>query len=116
MKIKILSWISKQIRNSDRFAIPIWLNYKGETSFKTMIGGLGSITIGCALVVYLIMLLIQIANKEGSIINTAIKMNTLIFDNSKYNLIDYNFLFGIISMDQDYSKLTDPSYNTLRIK
>ena len=63
MRIKILSWISKHIRNSDRFAIPIWLNYKGETSFKTIIGGLGSIAIGCATVVYLIMLLIQIGNQ-----------------------------------------------------
>ena len=110
MKIKILSWINKRIRNSDRFAIPICLNYKGETSFKTTIGGLGSIAIGCALVVYLVMLLVQIANKDGSVINSMTMINSFIYDLKNYNLKDYNFMVGLYSINNDYSTLTDQSY------
>ena len=110
MWIKILRWINNRIKNTDRFATPIYLNYKGNATYKTTIGGIWSIVISIILIIYSIILFVKIVNKDGSVINSVTKTNYLIYDSRSYNLIDYKFLFGIYSVNQDYSTLLDPSY------
>ena len=46
---KIFTFFGKLIKSNDRFSTPISLNYLGETSYKTVIGGLSSIAIGISL-------------------------------------------------------------------
>ena len=110
MWIKILSWINNRVKNTDRFATPIYLNYKGNSTYKTTIGGILSIIISIILIIYSIILFIKIVNKDGSVINSVTKTNYLLYNSRSYNLIDYKFLFGIYSVNQDYSTLLDPSY------
>ena len=74
MKSKILAWVNDKIKDNDRFATPILLNYKGKTSFKTMIGGIGSIFIHFILIAYSVILMIQMVKRDGSVINSTTKI------------------------------------------
>ena len=114
MKNKVLRWINSKIKDTDRFSIPICLNYKGKNSYRTTFGGVWSIVIALNLLIYSIILFIQMTNREGSIINTVTKRNNLIYDSTKYNLKDYNFVIGVYSLNRDYSKLLDTSYIILK--
>lgn len=64
---------------------------------------------------YLIILVIQMVNKDGSIINSVTMVNSLFSDSRKYNVNDNSFAFGLISIYKDYSKLSDPSYFSIEM-
>ena len=108
---RAVKWLSKKTKKHDRFSIPICLNYKGETSFSTTIGVIGSFIIGAVVFIYTIILLIQLANKDNSVINSSIKTNEIVFNSKSYNLIDYNIVFGLYEVNGLESILLDPSYN-----
>ena len=108
---RAVKWLSKKTKKHDRFSIPICLNYKGETSFSTTIGVIGSFIIGAVIFIYTIILLIQLANKDNSVINSSIKTNEIVFNSKSYNFIDYNIVFGLYEVNGLESILLDPSYN-----
>ena len=91
--------LSKNAKKHERFSIPICLNYKGESSFSTTIGVIGSFIIGVVIIIYSIIFLIQLANKDNSVINSSIIMNDLVFNSKSYNLIDYNIVFGLYEVN-----------------
>ena len=63
---KTLVFTVNQIKSRDRFATPISLNYKGESTFKTGIGGLFSLLLLWGLLIYSALLLKQMINRENS--------------------------------------------------
>ena len=109
-------WIKEKVKGTDRFALPISLNFKGESSFKTITGGTVSVVILMVLLGYSILLLKEMINRESSIVNSITKIDNLIYNPNKYNLNDFNFIFGIYSTETDGSHLLDPTYFTLEVK
>ena len=85
---KIFTFFGKLIKSNDRFSTPISLNYLGETSYKTIIGGLSSIAIGISLIWYLWIMISEMVNRQNSVVNSATKMNSLILDTTSYNVGD----------------------------
>ena len=112
MKSKVLARLSKLIKFNDKFAMPILLNYKGETSYKTVIGGLTSITISAIIICYSWVLFGTVVNRQNSAINSNEKIRTLMLDPSKFNLGDYRFMFTLYeaSYNPNFYRLLDPSY------
>ena len=100
----------KRQKKWDRFSIPICLNYKGETSFSSTIGTIGSFIIGGLLFIYFAILMVQLLNKDGSVINSTTKLNDVVFNSKSYNLIDYNVLLDLFEAKGQESILLDPSY------
>ena len=84
MAHKVFNWINTKVKSFDRFGIPILLNYNGENTYKTTIGGIGSIIIGIILVIYSVVLFMQIVNKDGSVINSTTQIKNLLYDPTKY--------------------------------
>ena len=109
-------WMKKKVKGADRFALPISLNFKGESSFKTITGGTVSVVILMMLLGYSLLLLKQMINRENSIVNSITKIDNLIYNPNKYNLNDYNFIFGIYSRETNESHFSDPTYFTLEAK
>ena len=107
---RFILWTTQSIKSYDRFANPISLNYLGDTKFKTGFGGIISIFLLWALMGYTALLIKQMINYEGSVINSITKINNLMTDSTKYNLNDYNFYFGTFQMGQYGSKLYDSNY------
>ena len=62
---KISSWMGRRIRDIDQFSTPILLRYKGDTEFKTEIGGFVSLSLLAFLIVYAWLLLKQMINREN---------------------------------------------------
>ena len=79
MKPKVLAWLSKMIKPLDKFGIPILLNYKGDSSYKTVIGGLVSIVITVILLWYAWVLFITMINRQNSVINSGDKIRSLMY-------------------------------------
>ena len=107
---RFISWMAQAIKSNDRFASPISLNYMGDTNFKTGFGGIISILLMWALLGYTALLIKQMINYEGSVINSNIKINSLMSDSKKYNLNDFNFNFGTFEMRLYGKKLYDSIY------
>ena len=100
MAHKFFDWINTKIKSFDRFGIPILLNYNGENTYKTTIGGIGSIIISIILVIYSLVLFMQMVNNEGSIINSTTQIKNLMYDPTKYIIeIRYYEVFKIISLN-----------------
>ena len=62
---KISSWLSERVKDHDKFSTPILLRYKGDTEFKTGIGGITSIWLLIFLLVYAALLIKQMINRES---------------------------------------------------
>ena len=114
---KIITSFGKLIKSNDRFSTPISLNYLGETSFKTVIGGLSSIAIGISLLWYLWIMISEMVNRQNSVVNSATKMNSLILDPTSYNVGDSKFMFTLYSpnFDSNFYKILDSSYFSLNM-
>ena len=110
---KGVSWVKNKIKDTDRFALPVSLNFKGDSSFKTGIGGVVSVVIIWGLVGYSVILWIGMVNRENSVINSVTKIGNLIYDPTKYNLNDYKFIVGIYSLGLTASYISDPAFFTL---
>ena len=108
--------MKEKVKGTDRFALPISLNFKGESSFKTIIGGTVSVVIIMVLLWYSALLLKEMINRENSIVSSITKIENLIYNSNKYNLNDYNFILGIYSSETNGSHLSDPTYFTLEAK
>ena len=110
---KGVGWVKNKIKGTDRFAVPVSLNFKGDSSFKTGIGGIVSVVIILGLLGYSIILLKGMINRENSNINSITKIENLIYDPTKYNLNDYSFLAGIYALGSTSVYFADPTYFTL---
>ena len=112
---RISSWMTNVIKSNHRFSTPISFNFKGDTSFKTGIGGWTSILLLMFIFAYFVLLLIDLVNHNNSTINIATKINNLIYNKSKYNLSDYNFLIGFLFDEESESLILDPTYFNINI-
>ena len=92
---KFFNWVNNKVKKTDRFGVPILLNYKGENSYKTTIGGIWSIIINAILAAYSIVLLMQMINRDGSVINSTIKVKNLMYDSTKYIPLQYLSQFSV---------------------
>ena len=63
--MKAINWGFQKVKDSDRFATPVQLKYKGDSEFKTGIGGLSSIVMSIILLVYTLLLIKKMILKEG---------------------------------------------------
>ena len=109
-------WIKNKVKGTDRFALPVSLNFNGESSFKTTIGGTISVVFILWLLGYSILLWKEMINRESSVINSITKIDNLIYKPDKYNLKDYSFAFGIYATGLYYNYISDPTYFTLEVK
>ena len=109
-------WVKEKIKGTDRFAIPISLNFNGQSSFKTGIGGIVSAIILLALLGYSVLLCKEMINRESRVINSNTKIENLIYNPYKYNLNNYNFALSIYAVEASGSHFIDPSYFTLDVK
>ena len=112
---RIFSWMTNAIKRNDRFSTPISFNFKGDTSFKTGIGGWTSILLLMFVFAYFVLLLIDLINHNNSTINIVTKIDNLIYNKSKYNLSDYNFLLGFLFEGNSKSLVFDPTYFNINI-
>ena len=112
---KIFGWFANQVKSIDRFATSISLNFQGDTSFKTVIGGFVTIFSFWILFAYFGLLLSKMVKRNNSVINSITKMDNLIYNPTKYNLADYNFLIGIIFPETSSNIIFDPTYFDLQI-
>ena len=112
MKEKIGTWLNKIIKSRDRFAIPILLNYNGETWYRTTIGGLSSITITVILIAYSLVVFVAMISRKNSVINSGNQINNLMLDPTRYNLGDYKFMFSLYpaSYNTNFYYILDPTY------
>ena len=62
---KIASWITQKVKDNDQFGTPVLLRYKGDTEFKTGIGGITSIWLLIVLLFYSALLIKQMINRES---------------------------------------------------
>ena len=83
---KIFDWVADKVKSTDRFATSISLNFQGDTSFKTGIGGLATVFSLWFLLAYFGLLLSKMVNRDNSVINSITKMDSLIY-NSKKSII-----------------------------
>ena len=82
--LKATRWLENKIKKADRFGVKVGLNFKGDTEIKTLLGGTSSLIVNIILAIYTIVLIIQLASKEGSIINGGQKVRRLIYDPTVY--------------------------------
>ena len=59
----------------------------------------------------------EMVNRQNSVVNSALKMNSLILDPTSYNVGDSKFMFTLYSpeFNSDFYKILDPSYFTLKM-
>ena len=112
---KIFEWVADKVKSTDRFATSISLNFQGDTSFKTGIGGLATVLSLWFLLAYFGLLLSEMINRDNSVINSITKMDNLIYNPTRYNLADYNFLIGIIFSGASANQIFDPTYFDFQI-
>ena len=63
--MKAINWGVQKVKDRDRFATPVQLKFKGDSEFKTGIGGLSSIVMLITLLVYASLLIRQMILKEN---------------------------------------------------
>ncbi len=59
--------IGKAIKNLDEYGQPISLTYKDEETYRSMFGGLLTVGTKCGLLIFFILQILRIINKEADI-------------------------------------------------
>ena len=95
-------WITHKIKSQDMFGAPVTLNIDGEDNFKTCFGGFISIIGIITLAIYSFALVDSMINRQETVINTNILVDSLYENSQKYNLNQSNFIIGLYT-DRDYA-------------
>lgn len=110
---KVISYFTGKMRNYDQFAIPITLNYNGEDSFKSYLGGFFSIIAMILTFIYGLTLLIALFNYSNTVINTVELIRNLATDTTTYKINNDAFAIGVYGTNTNGDLLYDPSYVTV---
>ena len=77
---KIWHGILYGVKQSDYFGTPVSLNFKGETKFKTVVGGVVSLSILIGLLIYTGFLMNVMIKREDSSLNVVTQIDRLIYN------------------------------------
>jgi hypothetical protein len=107
-------WVKDKIKARDMFAIPVSLNFEGESQFRTGIGGCTTIVILLLLLAYASLLLKSVINKENSNVTKNSVQSDLTYDTTKYNVGKHGFNFGVALVHSNGTDIsTDQSLVTM---
>lgn len=104
------TYFASKIRSYDKYAIPISLHYKGEDSFKSILGGLASYLILCITTIYAIILMITMSKHGDSVINSMQVVTDLSYDSTSYFINNGKFVIGAYAFDDTDDILNNASY------
>ena len=76
--MKVFNYTLNKLKKADYFGAPISLNFKGETTFKTSIGGALSIIILLGLLAYTGFLMSVMINRDNTSLNVVTQIDRLI--------------------------------------
>ena len=114
---KAYKWIVGKVQSRDLFGIPISLTYKGDTEFKTCIGGCTSIFVTSIILYYAALLLKILINREESNVSVNTIQTDLTYNPVSYNIGRAGFTFGVALVHNNGSDLmNDESLLTMDIE
>lgn len=106
---KLWDWMGEQVTNSDMFGIPISLTYKGNTVFKTKLGGMVSLIATIIIYYYTIVLFKMLVERGGSTVSVNSIQTDLTYDPIEYNIGKAGFGFGIALVHSNGSDILQSS-------
>ncbi|CAI2386814.1 unnamed protein product [Moneuplotes crassus] len=104
---KSLSCLNSWVKATDKFGVPVSLNFRGEDSFKTTIGGIVTLISVILLVMYTISEMRQVITKGKTRINSNIVSRNLLESKETYQIAKDGF---VISMVGNSEELNIPAY------
>ncbi|CAI2363052.1 unnamed protein product [Moneuplotes crassus] len=119
-KAKTVNWFQKSflylnswVKSSDKFGVPVSLNFRGEESFKTTIGGIFSLISVVLLVMYTVSEMRLVITKGKTSINSNIVSRNLLESKETYQIAKNGFVLG---MGANTNELMDPTYFNFQYK
>ena len=112
---KIWKYIENKVKDSDMYALPVSLNFKGRETFPSFIGGIASIFLSMFLIYYFYAQWYVMFKKGNTSISTnALKRNWVV-DKSSYNMENSGFAIAINGLNEVSSEqfIFDPTYLTI---
>ena len=115
---KCINFFQNKVKSRDMYGQPIALNFKGEESINTFIGGVISIFLTLLFTYYFFTEFLIMVNRDNTSINTNLLQRNWETDTSSYNLAKLNFAVGLKFADDngDTTLAYDQSYFTLNFK
>ena len=115
---KIGKFVELRVKNSDMYALPVWLNFKGRETFPSFIGGVTSILLSIFLVYYFYAQWYVMFRKGNTSINTNTIKRNWATDKSSYNLEDLGFAVALFGQNKVSTKqfIFDPTYLTIEFE
>jgi len=101
-----MAGFTKKFKNCDLFAYRPKLNYKGD-KFTTLLGAILSTIFLVSLISYLIYLLVSMANRSTSYLNTHTFVRDVSVDDDGHLPADHGFDFALTIKYHDYKHLAD---------
>ncbi|CAI2362987.1 unnamed protein product [Moneuplotes crassus] len=118
--VKTTNWLRKSfsclnswVKATDKFGVPVSLNFKGEDSFKTTVGGIFSLISMLLLMMYTILEMRLVITKGKTSINSNIVSRNLFESKETYQIAKDGFM---ISMGGNTATLEDPTYFNFQYK
>ncbi|CAI2362670.1 unnamed protein product [Moneuplotes crassus] len=110
---KSLSCVNTWIKATDKFGVPVSLNFRGEDSFKTTVGGIATLISMILLVMYTISEMRLVITKGKTSINSNIVSRNLLESKETYQIEKNGF---VISMAGGTGTLWDSTYFNFQYK
>lgn len=105
------------LKKLDLFAQPISITFKGESSFRTPIGGIMSILLGTLMIAFLSVKMNSLINREGSTVRKDTLISVSNQDSPAYKIGEggNSFTFALSDTGGN-TKVLDKKYGTLRVR
>ena len=103
-------WTKEKVKSSDSFPNQITLSYKGDSDFKTLLGGLVSLVIKLILLTYGISLFIILIRRKGTIQTKNSVVTDLTKNEEAYLLDPSKFGFAFTFFGENGTFFHDESY------
>ena len=101
-----MAGFTKRFKNCDLFAYRPQLNYKGD-KFTTLLGAILSFLFLTSLIIYLIYLLVSMANRSTNYLNMNTFVRDVSFHDDGHLPADHGFDFALTIKHHDYKHLAD---------
>ena len=100
-------FLNNKIKGFDSYGVPVSLNFRGEDTFKTTIGGIVSIFAFILISLYSISQASVIINRGNTTINSNILSRNLLESKKTFDIANKDFIIGL---GGDQGEIYNPTY------
>jgi hypothetical protein len=98
---KVFITVKERIKGCDIYGHPVGLNFNGEDTFKTAIGGIATLVVYGMILAYTVLQAKLVIEKKNTVINTNQLQRFLGDDSTAYSVAQNDFLISISGYDSD---------------